>query len=161
MSNIQKILLRIAETFIVLLIAIGLLVQVVAVPLISSSLSDEYTEYSNDRIFIQVMLTSIILTGQLSLGFVLLLLRRVRTARLLNQDAFKWVSLLSASLFVVAATFSFLLFWLVGKNTLPPALGGGLIGAILLSATMGLVTVALKGVLRGAVAAQTELEGVI
>lgn len=143
------------------LIFIGLIVQVFAVPELSQRLSVIYQEYAGDQTIIQVMLTVIVSVGQVSLGLISLLLARIKAQKLLSETTLKWVQALATSLLAVAATFTFLLVWLIGKNTLPPSLAGFLLVAILGSTTVALVTLSLKGVLKSAIATQLEMDGVI
>jgi hypothetical protein len=105
----RTLLTRVSEFLICTLIVIGLIVQLFAIPQISSRLAALYTEYSSDETVIQIMLTVIVLSGQLSLGFIALLLTKIRGKNLVSESTLKWVRALSASLFAVAATFTFLL----------------------------------------------------
>ena len=107
------------------------------------------------------MLTVIVFAGQVSLGFISLLLSRIRGQKLVSETTLKWVKALATSLLAVAATFAFLLIWLTGKNTLPPSLAVFLLVAILASTTVAFVTLSLKGVLQSAIATQLEMDGVI
>jgi hypothetical protein len=154
-------LTRVSQFLTWTLIVIGLIVQVFALPELSQRLSLIYQEYVGDRAIIQVMLTVIVFVGQVSLGFISLLLARIRAQKLLSETTLKWVQALATSLLAVAATFTFLMVWLIGKNTLPPSLAGFLLVAILVTTTVALVTLSLKGVLQSAIATQLEMDGVI
>jgi hypothetical protein len=157
----NSFLVRVSQFFTWTLIFIGLIVQVFALPQISASLSNQYAEYAADTAIIQIMLTVIVFAGQVSLGFISLLLSRIRVQKLVSETTLKWVKALATSLLAVAATFAFLMFWLIGKNTLPPSLAGFLLVAILASTTVAFVTLSLKGVLVSAIATQIEMDAVI
>lgn len=152
---------RVSEFLIWVLISIGLAIQLFALPQISESLAQQYSEYSSDRTVIQVMLSSIVTVAQIVLALIWLLLSRIRTRTLIAQNTLKWVTTLAASLFVAAAAFSFLLAWLIAKDTLPPGLAAVLMLATLVSFTVAMVTISLKAVLREAVSTHLELQAVI
>jgi Protein of unknown function (DUF2975) len=157
----NRLITRMSETLIWALITIGLAVQVVVIPDVSNSLAKQYVEYSADAGIITAMLTAIIFVGQATLAFISLLLKRIRANELLSTTTIKWVNALASSLFVASLTFVFLLAWLVSKNTLPPSLAIALMLAVLVSATVALVTLSLKGVLQEATATRVEMDGVI
>ncbi|MEO0024274.1 MAG: hypothetical protein RL196_715 [Actinomycetota bacterium] len=157
----QKMFTRLSELLVWVIVLAGLLTQLFALPQVSESLSEQYQEYSRDKFFIQTLLTLIVFIGQISLGFIILLLRKVRHQKLLSEGTLKWVKALATSLAAVAGAFGVLICWLMSKNTLPPSLAAVLLLAILLSATMALITLALKGVLQSAIETHLELDGVI
>ena len=157
----RKYLVRASESLIWVLVVIGLLVQIFVIPIVSNSLSQQFVEYSADAAIIATMLTAIVFVGQATLAFISLLLRRIRADELLTPNTNKWVNALALSLFVAAATFVFLMVWLTAKNTLPPSLAIVLLLAILVSVTVALVTLSLKGVLQEATAARIEMDAVI
>ena len=150
-----------SEILIWILLLLGLLIETVAIPLVSAELSTQYEEYSGDQVLIQLMLTSIVLAAQVSLLVVVGLLRRIRAGRLFNGKTFRWVWGLVFSFTLLAANFAILLGWLMSENTLPPSLFVALFVAILLSVTVALVTLVLRGVLSSAIDTQIEMEGVI
>ena len=155
------LLTRVSEALIALLIFIALLAQVFVLPLVSQSLSEEYSEYSQDKLSIQIMLSAIVAVGQIVLALVWLLLSRIRNRALISETTLKWVNALATSLFAAGATLTVLLGWLISKNTLPPGLAGVLVLAILVTCTVALVTISLRGVLREAINTQIEMQAVI
>jgi hypothetical protein len=110
---------------------------------------------------IQVLLSAIIVTAQLILGFVSFLLWRIKKHRLFVPANEKWVALLTISLFLFAGSFIALFLWLGQQNTMPPSLAIGLLGATILSAAVGFVTLSLLGALKRAIEQNLELESVI
>ena len=153
--------IRVSEFLIGTLIFVGLVGQVFVIPYLSAELAQTFVEYANDQVLIQVMLTAVVLSGQITLGLIWLLLRRIRLQRLLTEATLKWVKALAASLISVGAAFIVLFAWLALKNTMPPSLAIALLLAVLVSATAALVTIALKQVLQEANSNRLELEGVI
>ena len=143
------------------LIMMGLLVQLVVIPEIAVMLVEQYSEYKTDGNFIQLILSSIVLAGQLTLALIWFLLRRVWSQEIIKESTPKWVVLLSASLFLSSATTAILLVWLINKNTLPPFLFLSLLAFILLSLSAALVTASLQRVLREAIATRLEMDAVI
>ena len=152
---------RCAEICIFIVIACIIVAELFAVPEVASGLADSYVEYGSDALTIQFLLTAILISAKLSLLFIAFLVRKIRKNQLISEPAFRWIGALVLSLFAVAGSFAVLMAWLISKNTLPPSVGGTLLGAILLSVIMSFTTLALKSVLRAAVDTQLELEGVI
>jgi hypothetical protein len=157
----QNTLTRVAESLVWLVIFFGIVLQTVAFPQVSQSLSVQYSEYAGDSVAIQIILSAIVLVGQIVLVMIWLLLSRIRLDSLFSTNTLAWVSALVWSLFVSATTFGILMVWLVNKNTLPPGIAILLLLAIITSSTVALVTLSLKSVLREAIANRIELDGVI
>ena len=151
----------IAIALLAFLILLGFLMLLVIVPVLSTELSKSYEEYSGDEIAIQVLLSAIIVTAQFILGFVGFLLWRIKKHRLFVPANEKWVALLTISLFLFAGSFIALFLWLGQQNTMPPSLAIGLLGATILSAAVGFVTLSLLGALKRAIEQNLELESVI
>ena len=161
MRTAQDIKVTIAGGLIWFLQFLGLLIHSFAIPQISQSLANTFTEYSSSQVLIQVMMSSLLAVGQVVLAIIWLLMRRVNRNQLLEEQSSNWVSALSAGSFTLGALFASLMGWLISKNTLPPFLAIGLLIAIAVSCIVGLVSASLNGVLKQATQAQLELEGVI
>ena len=143
------------------LIAIGVAFLALFIPILSGELSETYTEYSSDKLTIQILLSSVVVTGLVVLATIAWLLVRLKNSKLLLEPSLGVVSLLMFALFGVAASFAALLTWLGLKNTLPPSVLLILVVAILLAAGAAFVVASLKNVLQEATLARQELEGVI
>ena len=143
------------------LIAIGVAFLALVIPILSGELSEKYTEYSSDKLTIQILLSSVVVTGLVVLATIAWLLGRLKNSKLLLEPSLRVVNVLMFSLFGVAASFAALLTWLGVKNTLPPSILLFLLVAILLAIAAAFVVASLKSVLQEATAARQELEGVI
>jgi len=143
------------------LIAIGVAFLALFIPILSGELSETYTEYASDKLAIQILLSSVVVTGLVTLASIAWLLVRLKNSKLLLEPSLGVVSLLMFALFGVAASFASLLTWLSVKNTLPPSVLLILVVAILLATSAAFVVASLKNVLQEATAARQELEGVI
>ena len=152
---------RLAQGLIWLLVGMGLLAEIVAIPQVSVGLEKRYIEYNGDAGLIQSMLTGLVLLGQLGLVLVVLLLRRINAKQLLVAHSVKWVNALISSSLGLSVVFVALLIWLSLENTMPPGVGILLLVAVFGSLALALITQSLKGVLLGAIDAQDELAGVI
>jgi cytochrome bd-type quinol oxidase subunit 2 len=128
---------------------------------LSGELSETYSEYAADSLTIQLLLSSVVVTGMVTLASIAWLLMRLKNSKLLQDPSLRVVSVLMFSLFGVAASFAALLMWLGVKNTLPPSILLILLVAILLATAAAFVVASLKNVLREATAARQELDGVI
>ena len=140
---------------------VAIVIHLVAIPANASGLAAMYVEYRGDQITIQILLSLIGVTGQVVLWAVWKLLQKIKTQTLLEQSSAKEVRLLAYGSFSFSAAFFALMVWLVTQNTLPPFLSGGIIIAMTIGVTVGLVTLALKQVLLEAIDARDELSGVI
>jgi hypothetical protein len=143
------------------LIAIGVAFLALFIPILSGELSETYTEYSSDKLTIQILLSSVVVTGIVALATIAWLLVRLKNSKLLLEPSLGVVSLLMFALFGVAASFAALLAWLGLKNTLPPSVLLILVVAVLLATGAAFVVASLKNVLQEATLARQELEGVI
>jgi hypothetical protein len=143
------------------LIAIGVAFLALFIPILSGELSETYTEYSSDKLTIQILLSSVVVTGLMALATIAWLLVRLKNSKLLLEPSLGVVSLLMFALFGVAASFAALLTWLCLKNTLPPSVLLILVVAILLATSAAFVVASLKNVLQEATLARQDLEGVI
>ena len=152
---------NLAQLLIALLVLAGLFAETFVIPQISVDLEHQYAEYEGDAGLIQLMLTGLVLFGQLGLLLVVLLLRRINSKRLLEKPSVKWVNALILSSIGLSMAFICLIVWLSLKNTMPPGLGILLLIAIFGSLALALITHSLKVVLLGAIEAQDELAAVI
>lgn len=143
------------------LVVIGVAFLGLFIPILSGELSATYSEYSGDSLTIQVLLSSVVATGMVTLTSIAWLVLRLKNSKLLLEPSLRVVSVLMFSLFGVAASFAALLTWLSVKNTLPPSILLFLLVAILLAIAAAFVVASLKSVLQEATAARQELEGVI
>jgi hypothetical protein len=157
----KSVFTNVAIFLLAFLILLGLLVLTFIVPVLSLELTESYEEYSGDGLAIQVLLSAIIITGLIILGFTCLLLVRIKNQKLFVPANEKWVALLTLSLFLFAGSFIALFLWLGQQNTMPPILAIGLLGAAILSAAVGFVTLSLLGALQRAIEQNLELESVI
>ncbi len=131
------------------------------IPILSGELSETYSEYAGDSLTIQLLLSSVVATGMVTLTSIAWLILRLKNSKLLLEPSLRVVSVLMFSLFGVAASFAALLTWLSVKNTLPPSILLFLLVAILLAMAAAFVVASLKNVLQEATSARQELEGVI
>jgi hypothetical protein len=152
---------NIANFLIWLFIALAVLLHIFWVPFVAYGLQEKYTEYTGDGLWIQVMLSSIVLCGQLVLASVSILLTRIKKQQLLATSSYKYAQMLIASIFGLVGSFAVLFAWLNSENTVPPLIGYGLIFAMLFVSAIGFVTVSLYAALKEATATRLELEGVI
>jgi hypothetical protein len=152
---------RLAQGLIWLLVGVGFIAEIVAIPQLSVGLEQRYSEYNGDAGLIQIMLTGLVLFGQLGLVLVVLLLRRINSRQLLEKPSVKWVNALISSSLGLSIVFMVLLIWLSLENTMPPGIGILLLVAVFGSLALALITHSLKGVLLGAIDNQDELAGVI
>lgn len=143
------------------LVVIGVAFLGLFIPILSGELSATYSEYSEDSLTIQLLLSSVVVTGMVTLASIAWLLMRLKNSKLLQDPSLRVVSVLMFSLFGVAASFAALLMWLGVKNTLPPSILLILLVAILLATAAAFVVASLKSVLQEATAVRQELDGVI
>ena len=161
MNTIERFSYIVGSALLWLIFAMGGLVAAVIVPILSIDLTKTYGEYANDRAVIQFLLTTPVLAGMLIVLSVLLLLRLVHNDRILSVSAYKWVQALSISSFGLAIALLAIGFWLNAKNTFPPLVGVILATGSLLALAVGFVTLTLRSLLKRAITAIEELEGVI
>ena len=150
-----------ATTGIALLIFMGILVEVFAIPVNANSLQAQYSEYAGDAPVIDALLIGIVLFGQTTLVFVAMLLSRISRRTLLSESAKRLVTFLMYSLGGVGVAFFALLLWLMAQNTLPPIVHIVIWVGILLAVIAALVIRTLRSVLSEAINNKTELEAVI
>jgi hypothetical protein len=150
-----------ATTGIALLIFMGILVEVFAIPVNANSLQAQYSEYAGDAPVIDALLIGIVLFGQTTLVLVALLLSRISRRTLLSESAKRLVTFLMYSLGGVGVAFFALLLWLMAQNTLPPIVHIVIWVGILLAVIAALVIRTLRSVLSEAINNKTELEAVI
>jgi MFS family permease len=143
------------------LVALGLAIELLAIPEVSRSLSTTYVEYEGQQVIIQAILTALVGLGQITLALIALLLNRVKNRKLLEPSSSRFTYLLALAFMLVAATLAGLTQWLISRNTLPPYLSIFLIASILTCVIGSLVTIALTEVLKEATSARQELESVI
>ncbi len=144
-----------------ILVIIGVALLGLFIPTLSGELSRMYSDYAQDALTIQLLLSSVVAAGLMSLLSIAWLLRRLKNSQLLQEPSLRVVGLLMVSLFGVAASFAALLAWLGSKNTLPPSVLLLLVVATLLAAAAALVVASLRSVLLEATSARQDLEGVI
>lgn len=161
MNTIERFSYTLGSALLWLIFALGGLVTVVIVPIISNELTLTYSEYTNDRAVIQIMLTMPVVLGMVIVLAVLLLLRLIHKDRILSVSAYKWVRGLSFSAFGLAASLFAIGSWLNFKNTLPPLIAITLTAGALVALAVGFVTLTLMSLLKRATTAIEELEGVI
>ncbi len=157
----KPVFTNVAILLLAFLILLGLLMLIFTVPVLSIELTESYEEYSGDGLAIQALLSAIIITGQIILGFMCLLLLRIKKQKLFVPANEKWVALLTISLFLFGGSFVALFWWLGEQNTMPPILAIGLLGGAIVSAAFGFVTLSLLGALKRAIEQNLELESVI
>lgn len=161
MNTIERISYIAGSALLWLIFAMGGLVTAVIVPILSSDLATTYSEYANDRVVIQLLMTMPALIGMLIVLAVLLLLRLIHNDRILSVSAYKWVQALSISAFGLAFSLLTIGFWLNSKNTFPPLIAVILATGSLIALAVGFVTLTLRSLLKRATTAIEELEGVI
>ena len=159
--NRTRISTGVALTMLGLMFSVGLALDVLFFPLLSEELAANYVEYHGDRLVMQVLLTAVVVCGQLSFVAIAVLLVRVRRNQLLEPSTRNFVSLLTGSFFAAGMAAVGLLVWLMQQNTMPPALLIFLVLSVCLAITAGLVTLALLDVLNQAISDREELAGVI
>lgn len=152
---------RLATLVIWLLITFGMLLHFLLIPMLSLELPASYIEFRGDGVLIQLLLSSITLATQMTLLSIYLLLRRIIKGELISVISVKWVNVLAGSAFAFTGLLVALLSWLTSQEAAGPAIAFGLIGGILIGATVTLVTLSLKFVLQDAIANHQELEAVI
>ncbi len=144
-----------------LLILLGLLAHVLVIPANAYALQDAYSEYANDALTIQILLSLPVLFAQLVLIEILYLLRLIHRNRMFTDQATSWVRALTVTAFLLAGSIGIIAAWLFNENTLLPIVGFVLLTSFLLASAVGLVVISLLGLLRRATQAAQELEGVI
>jgi hypothetical protein len=159
--TIRKLAANLALGMIWMLVLVGFLLEFLVIPELSRQLSSTYTEYSDQGFEIQLMLTSIVFVGQVSMILIAFLLSRILSHRLLEKRSNAYAQWLASSFVAISILTATLLMWLISRNTLPPALGIALAVSILVAAIAGLITWSLTGVLKEATKARVELESVI
>lgn len=158
---IRKLFTNLALVMIGLLVLVGLLIEVLIIPQLSQELSSTYTEYSDHEFFIQVILSSMVFIGQVSMVLIGLLLSKINSRRLLENRSTAFAQGLAISFAAISILTFALLIWLISRNTLPPALAITLVISILITSIAGLVIWSLTDVLKEATKARVELESVI
>ena len=144
-----------------LVVFVGVLAEAWVIPTLAKELGSYYQEYSGSEGLIQGLLSAIVVGGQLVFALVAILLGKIRRGSLVDSKSLTWVSGLIVGLGVLGASFLALFGWLTAKNTMPPTVALALLLAILVVALLALVTSSLRQVLRDAIEARAELEGVI
>ena len=161
MNTLERLSYLIGSILLWLLFGMGALAAAFIAPAISESLTRTYSEYANDRLVIQLLLTTPVVLGMLIVLAVLLLVRLVHKDQIMSMSAYKWVRALTLTAFGLAASLLAIILWLNSKNTLPPLVGAVLVTATLLALAVGFVTLTLTSLLKRATTAVEELEGVI
>lgn len=156
-----KLASNMAISMLSLVIVIGFLLHIFVIPILSQELEATYLEYRGDRLTIQFLLSGIVGFGQIALALVVYLLVRINRKLLLEPKSANAVRLLIGVFSALALGIACLLAWLIGQNTLPPALLIFLALSILLISTIALVVIALLAVLKEAIFNREELAGVI
>lgn len=159
--SIRKLFSNLALGMISLLLLVGFLLEFLVIPELSRDLSTTYTEYSDQGALIQLMLSSMVVVGQVSIVLIALLLSKITNHRLLEKRSTAFAQGLAMSFAALSILTASLLMWLISRNTLPPALAIALVISILVTAIAGLVTWSLTEVLKEATHARVELESVI
>ena len=159
--NIRKLVTNLTLGMLWTLVLVGFLLEFVVIPELSRGLASTFNEYSNQAVEIQLMLSSIVFVGQVSMTLIGLLLSKILSHRLLEKRSTAYAQGLASSFVAISILIATLLMWLISKNTLPPALAIALAISILVTAIAGLVTWSLTEVLKEATKARVELEGVI
>jgi MFS family permease len=161
MKTIERLSYLFGSILLWLLFIIGALVAALIAPAISEFLTRTYSEYANDRLVIQLLLTTPVALGMLIVLTVLLLVRLVHKNQIMSNNAYKWVKALTLTTFGLAVSLLAIILWLNSKNTLPPLVGAALVSGTLLALAVGFVTLTLASLLKRATTNVEELEGVI
>ncbi len=161
MDKSVKSSVTLATIAIALLIFMGILVELFAIPVNANSLQERYSEYAGDAPVIDALLIGIVLFGQTTLVLVALLLSRISRRTLLSDSTKRLVTFLMYSLGGVGLAFFALLAWLIAQNTLPPSVSIVIWVGILLAVVSALVIRTLRSVLSEAINYKTDLEAVI
>ena len=161
MNTIERLSYLLGSILLWLLFGMGALAAAFIAPAISESLTRTYSEYANDRLVIQLLLTTPVVLGMLIVLAVLLLVRLVHKDQIMSISAYKWVRALALTAFGLAASLLAIILWLNSKNTLPPLVGAVFVTGTLLALAVGFVTLTLTSLLKRATTAVEELEGVI
>ena len=159
--TIRKLFTNLALGMIGALVLVGFLLEFLVIPELSRDLASTYSEYSDQGFEIQLMLSSVIFVGQISMVLIGLLLSKVHHQRLLEKRSPAYAQGLAISFAAISILTATLLMWLISRNTLPPALAIVLLISILGTSLAGLVTWSLTEVLKEATKARFELERVI
>lgn len=150
-----------AITVIWMLFILGSVGLIVLVPALASELTIEFSEYQSDFIALLLLLGTPVLIGLAILTIILILLRRIRHARMLSSAAFGGIKGLITTTSALSASFVLITTWLSFKNTLPPAILIVLAVFSLIALAVALVTNVLYGLLKQAVMNSVELSEVI
>ena len=161
MKTFEKLTHLFGSAILWVLILLGVLAHVLVIPATASSLQAAYSEYTNDALTIQILLSLPVLFAQLVLIEILYLLRLIHRNQMFTNRAFKWVQALTSSAFTLVGSIGAIASWLFFKNTLPPFVGMVLVTSFFLALAVGLVVISLLGLLKRAAQAAQELEGVI
>lgn len=149
------------QLLLTLLALAGLLAITFLVPQVSLELSNRYSEFSNDGVAIRVLLTMPIVISIAVFLEVMYLQRLVHLDRMFSSRVHKWVTLLTVTPLVLAASFVFLGLWLSWNQALPPFYFFTIATLSVFSLAVSMVTHSLMGLLRRATSAAEELEGVV
>lgn len=150
-----------AKSSLLALTALGVLGFTILIPAISAGLVNQFSEYSEDALTIQTLLTIPAVISTLVLIEVFILLGLISKKAMFTVSVYKWVRLLGLSTLLLSASISIVGVWLDFKNTLPPSVMFIILVGSLTALTVSLVTFSLLNLLKEAVAAKSELEGVI
>lgn len=142
-------------------IAVGLFILFVMIPAYSTDLPKWYKEFEGDGLVILILPSLLAISCIVALLSISKLLKMIKIGGLHTPVAYKWVNSLISSSFAASFACILLFVWLFIENALPPSIGYGLIITIPATATVGLVTLALKSVLVDATAAHEELDGLV
>jgi hypothetical protein len=142
-------------------IAVGLFILFVMIPAYSADLPKWYKEFEGDGLLILLFPSLLAISCIVALLSISRLLKMIRVGGLHSPFAYKWVNILIGSSFAASLACVSLFVWLSIESALPPDIAYGLIISIPATATVGLVTLALKSVLVDATAAHQELDGLV
>lgn len=142
-------------------IAVGLFILFVMIPAYSADLPKWYKEFEGDGLLILLFPSLLAISCIVALLSISRLLKMIRVGGLHSPFAYKWVNILIGSSFSASLACVILFVWLAIESALPPEIAYGLIISIPATATVGLVTLALKSVLVDATAAHQELDGLV
>lgn len=161
MKDRESLFANLANITIWLIISSGMLFHFLFIPMLSQELPSDYVEFQGDGVLIQLFLSIITLAAQSALLAISFLLSRIVRGNLLSGTSINWVNVLASSCLTFSVLLIALLYWLTIQGAAGPAIALGLLGGALIGVVFTCVTLALKYVLKSAIANHLELEAVI
>lgn len=150
-----------AKLSLLALIILGVFGITFLIPAISNGLVSEYSEFSQDTHTIQTLLTIPAVLSTFVLLEIFVLVGLINKQAMFSVSVYKWVRALGFSALILSGSISVIGFWLDFKNTLPPSVFFVILAGALIALAVSLVTFSLLNLLKDAVAAKSELEGII